>query len=444
MGHDKGQNDSGPRLPEAPVYRITRPLSRFLQIEAASGVILGVCTALALVVANSGGLSAWTEFWERKLTIGVGSFELSYPLWYWVNDGLMTVFFFVVGLEIKRELAEGQLRDRRKVMLPIVAALGGAIVPAAIFLGFQLGESGERGWAIPMATDIAFVVGALAILGKRVPPGLKILLLSLAIVDDLIAVAVIALFYAQKVQSIWLMGAAAGIALILVFEKLGIRRIGIYVLVGTLLWLCTLKSGVHPTVAGVVLGVLTPTRPWISRPSLQDVVGSANEALQEPGMVPAKPRVLLEKLAFAAREAISPLERLETALHPWVGFVIMPVFALANAAVPVTLSGLQNRVALAIAVALVVGKPVGILLAAKLVVRLGWGALPEHVSWRGLAGAGLLCGTGFTMSLFVASLTFREDQLAAARIGVLLGSAVGLGVGLVWLRLSLGERDGDG
>ncbi len=424
-------------LPQAPVQRITRPLARFLKIEAASGILLGVCTAIALVAANTSSSTGWTAFWEAGLTLGTGSFELSYPRWYWVNDALMTVFFFVVGLEIKRELVEGHLRDRRKVVLPVVAALGGALVPAVIFAWFQFGSPGERGWAIPMATDIAFVVGALAVLGQRVPPGLKVLVLTLAIVDDLLAVGVIALFYVDTIYFGWLAGSIAGILLTVLLQKIGVRRVGIYVGVGAALWLCTLKSGVHPTIAGVVLGILTPTRPWISAPSIQELLVDAERVLEEAKLAGRKARATLEELAFAAKEAISPLERLESALHPWVGFAIMPIFALANAAVPITSGSLRDPLSLSIAAALFLGKPLGICFAAWVAIRFKKAALPAGVSWAALAGAGVLCGTGFTMSLFLTSLSFQDESLVPARMGVLLGSGASMAVGLIVLRLTL-------
>lgn len=422
------------------MHKLSRPLARFLRIEAATGILLGMCTAIAILAANSASFAAWAAFWDTNLTLSSGRFELSYPRWYWVNDALMTVFFFVVGLEIKRELVEGYLRDRSKVVLPVVAALGGALMPAAIFAALQLGTPGERGWAIPMATDIAFVVGALAILGPRVPPGLKVLLLTLAIVDDLLAVGVIAMFYVETIDFGWLAGSAAGILFTLILQKIGVRRVGIYVGVGAALWLCTLKSGVHPTVAGVVLGFLTPSRPWISAPSIQDLVVQSERILKAAEQSGRKARATLNELAFAAKEAISPLERLERALHPWVSFAIMPIFALANAGVPISSESIRDPLSLSIAAALFLGKPLGICLAASLAIRLKRATLPDGVGGRALVGAGILCGTGFTMSLFVSSLAFQNDSLVPARMGVLLGSAVSMLVGLLVLRLSLPLR----
>jgi NhaA family Na+:H+ antiporter len=421
---------AGAGLPVAPVDALTRPLQQFLRVEALSGILLALCTVVALVMANGPLRADWDAFWNQTLTIGVGSAQLAYPLWYWVNDALMVIFFFVVGLEIKRELVDGHLSDRRTLMLPVAAAIGGAAVPALIFVALQHGTPGERGWAVPMATDIAFVVGCLALLGKRVPTGLKVFVLSLAIVDDLIAVLVIALFYAEKFVAAWLLGAAAFTALTLLLQKLGVRRIGVYWIVGALLWLCMLKSGVHPTVAGVLLGVLTPTRPWVRRANIREVIDDTAQAIDQCEARGVRPHLALERLAFAAREARSPLDRLEDRLHPWVSFAIMPIFALANAAVPVTAAGLEDPLAIAVAVALVVGKPVGILLASFGVVATGVATLPAGVRWGGLVGAGILSGTGFTMSLFIASLSFEGAPLDAARTGILVGSAVSIALGM--------------
>lgn len=435
------QHQDNPRLqrhfPEASIDRLARPVAQFLRIEAASGVLLAVCTVAALLIANSGMFPAWKAFWETKFTIGSGPLVLSYPLWYWVNDALMAVFFFVVGLEIKRELFNGHLADRTKVILPVVAALGGALVPAAIFAGLQAGTPGANGWAIPMATDIAFVVGALALLGNRIPPGLKVLLLSLAIVDDLLAVAIIAFFFATSISAAWLGGAVLGTVLIVVFQKLGVRRISMYVLVGVAIWLCTLKSGLHPTVAGVVLGLLTPAHPWLSRKAMAGLVVDAYDALREAERDHLAPTPVLDQLAFGARESISPLERLEHHLHPWVGFVIMPIFALANSGVPFTFEELRDPISLSIAVALFLGKPLGICLTAWIAIRMGKATLPDGVSWPAMIGAGILCGTGFTMSLFITTLSFEGFAADAARVGVLLGSCVSMVLGMAILAGSL-------
>ena len=248
-------DDSPVGLPRRPVHRLAEPLLRFMRIESASGIVLIAATVGALVAANSDVADAFQSFWNQTVSVGVSGFELSYPLWYWINDALMTIFFFVVGLEIKRELAVGELSEPRKVVLPVVAAAGGAVVPVLLFLGLQHGEPGAKAWAVPMATDIAFVVGALALLGPRIPHGLKVLMLTLAIVDDIMAVVVIAVFFTGSIHLVWSAGAIAGLLLTAGLRRLGVRRVSVYAVVGAFVWLCALKSGVHPTVAGVALGL---------------------------------------------------------------------------------------------------------------------------------------------------------------------------------------------
>jgi Na+:H+ antiporter, NhaA family len=430
---------AGGGLPEAPVDQFTRPVAQFLRVEALSGILLALCTVAALIAANGGAYEAWTGFWNTELTIAAGTFDLTYPLWYWVNDALMVIFFFVVGLEIKREVVDGHLADRRALMLPLAAAVGGAVVPALIFYWIENGTEGARGWAIPMATDIAFVVGCLALLGSRVPPGLKIFVLSLAIVDDLIAVLVIALFYAESISPMWLAGSGAGIALVVLLQKLGVRRIGIYVLLGAVVWLCTFKSGVHPTVAGVILGILTPVSAWVSRPSIREVIRTTTLAIDDAEARGTRAHLALERLAFASREARSPLDRLEYRLHPWVSFVIMPIFALANAAVPISPEAVSDPLSLAIAGGLVFGKPIGITLSALVVVALGMASMPRGVNWPMLVGAGILSGTGFTMSLFIGSLAFPATSplVDIARTGILVGSAVSIVAGMAVLFVAI-------
>jgi NhaA family Na+:H+ antiporter len=418
--------------------RVAGPLRRFLAVESASGIVLLACTLVALVLANSPARDAWHAFWQRPFTIGLGDAALSYPLWYWVNDGLMAVFFFVIGLEIKRELVLGELAEPKKVLLPVAAAIGGALLPALIFLGLRHGTPDARGWAVPMATDIAFVVGCLALLGPRVPHGLKILLLTLAIVDDLLAVIVIAAFYSGALDAAWLAGAAGGLAAIVALNRGGVRQVGVYVLAGAFVWLCTLKSGIHPTVAGAALGLLTPWRAWVDDALTRDVLAQAASAIRDDTapLSASQRQALLAKVSTATREALSPLDRLQHALHGWVGFVIMPIFALANAGVALGEGSALAPLPLAVALGLVLGKPLGILGASWLATRAG-GRLPDGVTWRVMLGSACLAGIGFTMSLFVASLSFDGAALASAKTGVLLGSLVAGTAGLLLLRLTL-------
>lgn len=434
--------DLKPDIPTRPVQRLTEPLQRFLHLEATSGIVLLGCTIVALLVANSPLASSYRAFWDQLLSLALGDYKLSYPLWYWVNDGLMAIFFFVVGLELKREFTTGELSEKRKIILPAAAAVGGALAPAIIFLLLQHGEPGQAGWAIPMATDIAFVVGVLSLLGKRVPHSLKIFLLTVAIVDDLLAVSVIALFFTETIHLSWLAMAAGGLGAIVLLNKLGVRMIAVYVLMGCFLWFFTLKAGIHPTIAGVILGLMTPATRLLDRSSARKALASLGSAFSHGHQESTKKTdiALSQAAQFTSRESISPLERLETALHPWVAFVIMPIFALANAAVQLDVSSLLAPLSAAVMAGLTIGKPLGILVASFAVVRIGWTALPQKLSWYTMIGAGLLSGIGFTMSLFIASLALEGSMLETAKGGILIGSGLSGCLGIGILLLSLKKR----
>lgn len=373
----------------------------FLRTEAAGGVVLLLATIAALVWANSPWSAAYLDLWQRHLSIALDGRGLTKSLGHWINDGLMVLFFLVVGLEIKRELLHGELAGRRQALLPAVAAAGGALVPALIFLLLNVGSAGAHGWGVPMATDIAFVVGVLALLGSRVPLALKVFVTALAIVDDLIAVLVIAFFYTSSIALPWLALAAGVLALLLLANRAGVTRLPVYALLGLVLWVAVLQSGIHATIAGVLLALTIPSR------------GSSNAS------------------------GPSPLYRLEHGLHPWVAFGIMPLFALANAGVVLSsdaLGDLTSRVSLGIIVGLVVGKPIGITLSTLLLVRLRLADLPRGVTRRSLLGAGCLAGIGFTMSLFVAELAFTDAaHTDAARLGVLCASLLATAIGTLVL-----------
>jgi NhaA family Na+:H+ antiporter len=423
-----------PHLPVAPISRLTRPLARFLRVESASGVVLLVCTGVALAMANSPAAGWWEGLWHTHVGIEVGGLKLEGELGHFlVNDVLMAVFFFVVGLEIKRELVAGELKDPRKAALPVAAALGGMIAPALVYYALQRGQPGERGWGVPMATDIAFVVGVMALLGPRVPAGLKVMLLSLAIADDIGAVTVIAVFYSTGLSWEMLGLAAAAFALTHALDRAGVRSVPVYVVVGAAAWLPMLKSGVHPTIASVVLGLMTPSSAWVGPAAFRRTVADVLARIDDERVEVEGPE--RELLAFAARESVSPLERLEVRLHPWVGFVIMPLFALANAGVAVRPELLVSPVALAVAAGLFLGKPAGVVLFSLLAVRSGVARLPDGVSWVMVLGGGFLAGIGFTMSLFVAGLALEGDLLAAGKVGTLCGSAASAAAGaavLAW------------
>src|SRR5688572_3990286 len=421
--------------------RLAAPLRRFLGIEAASSILLLAATVAALAIANSPWREGWAHFWHQRVAFEAGGFELSLSLVHWVNDALMAIFFFVVGLEIKREMTIGELASRQRAMLPVFGALGGMVAPALIYLWLQPGGDAAAGWGIPMATDIAFAVAALAVLGPRVPAGLKVFLLALAIVDDLGAVTVIAVFYTDEVRLGALLAAGAGLGLVYAIRLAGVRTYGPYFVVGAGVWLATLGSGIHATVAGVMLGLLTPVHALASRETLvARLRENVEEALQRVSdrSHEARPEPVLERVRTLSLEAQSPLEFLTHRLHPWVAFGVMPIFALANAGVTLDASTLGDadglRVALAVALGLLVGKPLGIAAFALAAVKLRLAALPAGVGAGAVLGAGWLGGIGFTMALFITALAFGEGPLtAAAKVGVLAASVLACLAGLALL-----------
>jgi NhaA family Na+:H+ antiporter len=427
-------------FPEKPIDRVVEPLTRFLHVESASGIVLLVFTAAALVLANSTVSDTFLSFWKTPVGLTVGSIEFRHPLKHWINDGLMAIFFFVVGLEVKREIVVGELRDLRQAALPIAAALGGMLAPAMIYLYFQWGAAGQSGWGIPMATDIAFVVGCLAVLGPRVPRSLRVMLLSLAIADDIGAILVIAIGYTGELHLVALAWGFAGIGLVVVLTRLGVRSHLVYVAVGAGVWLGFHESGVHATIAGVILGLLTPARPLVGRRLLVRFTEALGDFLQGESWKDTRERQrMLISIRRAARETMTPLERVEIVLHPWVGFVIMPLFAFANAGVPIQFSGLSDPVAAAIMAGLGIGKPIGIFMFSWLAVRIGLARLPEGVNWGVLAAGGVLAGIGFTMSLFIAGLALGDGMLEAAKIGILAGSVACAMIGMILLRWLLSK-----
>lgn len=382
-----------------------RLLREFLATEASGGILLLAAAVIALVWANSPWSASYESLWHTDLTINFGRYVLEGDLHHWVNDALMVVFFFVVGLEIKHELVHGKLRDPRTAAMPALAALGGMVVPAALFLLVTAGGDGARGWGIPMATDIAFAVGVVTLLGRRVPASLKLFLLTLAIVDDIGAIAVIAVFYSDGVALTWLAGAGAGLASVVVMKRLGAARPLAYIPVGAIVWYCTYRAGIHPTIAAVAIGLLTPAGPVAGRPVLGD---------------------------------------LEHRLHPWSSYLVVPVFALANAGVPLSSDILSDaagsRLTWAVALGLVIGKLVGVSAASWLALRTGLGQLPSGVGFGHVVGAAGIAGIGFTVSLFITGLAFDDVALQTeAKIGILVGSAVAAVLGVFLLLRQPGQ-----
>lgn len=401
-----------PRRPLS--LRALGAMTEFLRLEAAGGILLIGAAVLAMIAANSPLEEFYDSFLEMPVQIRVGDLDIAKPALLWINDGLMAIFFLLVALEIKREALTGQLAGRARLVLPLVCAGAGVIVPALIFYSLNHGDAeAMRGWAVPTATDIAFALGVLALLGSRVPVGMKLLLSTIAVVDDLIAIVIIALFYSHGMSVTALAWAGAALALMYLLNRRGVTALTPYLLLGVFLWVCVLKSGVHATLAGVATGLMIPH------------VDTGNDIHDE-----------VEH---------SPLEHLEHALHPWVAYAILPVFAFANAGLALGDLGLDSAFAavpLGIALGLVFGKPIGIVGAAAGMRALGWARFPDGMDLRAMIGLGLLCGIGFTMSLFIASLGYRDPvNYEGAVLGVLCASVLAAVLGYGWLRMVLPARD---
>jgi NhaA family Na+:H+ antiporter len=416
-------------------------LQRFLHVEAVSGVVLLMAAALALLWANSPFAESYHALWHLELSVGLGEHVVSRSLHFLINDALMTVFFLVVGMEIRREIHEGALSELDQAVLPVTAAAGGIIVPAAIYLSLNLEPVRAEGWAIPAATDIAFAVGVLALLGRSIPGNVRVFLLALAIIDDVAAVLIIAFFYSGGLDLVGFLIAGLGIAMVLGLQRIGAGSAYAYVAPGAVVWLGLLWTGAHPALAGVVLGLMTPVHSMPMRESPLDALWRIAGELRGDDAVEAQDMNRLEQplrqLRVARREMLPPVVRVQTALHPWVAFGIMPLFALANAGVSIggidLSAGGAHLIMLGVAIALVVGKPLGVIGATWLMVKLGWCRLPPGVSWDGVLLIGTLAGIGFTMSIFIAMLAFTDDGLlGAAKLGVLLGSIASAVVGLGW------------
>lgn len=421
-----------------------RPIIRFSRIEASSGIVLLLAAVAALVWANSPWAETYFAILEEHLVVQLGGFHLDESVLHLINDGLMAIFFFVVGLEIKRELVVGDLRDPRAAALPVMAALGGMILPALLFVAFNAGVGGEaiRGWGIPMATDIAFAVGVVALLGSRIPSGAKLFLLAVAIADDIGAIAVIALFYTDDLDGGFLTAALVGLLVVWIAARINVRALWFYVPVAVLIWYFTLESGVHATLAGVALGFLTPARPHYT-PEEMDT--RARRILdQYPTQVKDhrdQEHIDHEALLLAeiAKESVAPLNRAEHYLVGWSSFLIVPLFALANAGVDfrnVSITeALTSSVALGVSSGLVLGKLVGISGFTYAAVRLGLGRLPPATSWTHVVGLAAIAGIGFTVSLFVTGLAFSDPLLTDfAKVGIFAGSLIAGLIGTLVLR----------
>ena len=411
---------------------VARPILSFVHREVAGSVLLLLATAIALIWANSPWSDTYFDFWHTHIDITIASYHI-HPLDFreLVNDALMVLFFFVVGLEIKRELVTGYLASARAAALPAIAAVGGMVVPALFY--FMLNTSGEAaaGWGIPMATDIAFAVGVVALLGSRVPPMLKLFLLTLAIVDDIGAIAVIAIFYTGNLDLRWLVAAVALLFVVRTLTLMKVWAIGVYWVIGIVIWYCALESGVHATIAGVALGLLTPARPLVKRESAQKAVDD----------LPDDPNIeQVHQAAFVVQESVPMTERLEVMLHPFTAFLIVPIFALANAGVPLSGDAISDAagspVTWGVILGLVVAKPLGITLFTWVATLFGF-QLPQRMNWPQFVGMGFAAGIGFTVSIFITGLAFDDGGIIdLAKIGILVASACAAVAALVLLRLS--------
>jgi NhaA family Na+:H+ antiporter len=410
-----------------------KPVAGFLAIEASGGILLIGSTIVALIWANVAPVS-YVNFWETSIHITIGNFAIGgdhLDLQAFVNDALMTVFFFVVGLEIKREMVSGELRDRRVAALPAIAALGGMIVPALVYLALNVGGSGQDGWGIPMATDIAFALGVVALLGSRVPAPLKVFLLTLAIVDDIGAILVIALFYTSDLSLGWLLIGVASIALMFALRTLRVWYVPVYALIGVFGWMAFLESGVHATIAGVIMGLITPAKALMSENQAEGVV----DMLENKDDITASQ---VRVASFRIQESVSVAERLEWALHPWTSFVIVPIFALANAGIILTSESIDaatsSTITLGVLLGLVVGKTVGVGAFSLVAVKMGICDLPRRVTGLHMVGVSMIAGIGFTVSLFITELAFDDVLLKEqAKLGVLAASVVAAIVGAALL-----------
>lgn len=417
--------------------RIVRPLQQFMHQEISGGLVLLAAVVVALIWANT-ATGGYEAFWSRELSIAVEGFTFTEDFGHLVNDGLMALFFLVVGLEVKREIIVGELSSRQAALLPAFAAVGGMVIPALLFLGLTGGGPEANGWGIPMATDVAFALGALAALGRRVPIALMAFLLGVAVIDDIGAILVVAFVYTDALSLGWLAGAVVGLAAMLLLQRAHVRNLIPYIVIGFLVWFATLESGVHATIAGVAIGLITPVRPFQDPQAVALEARTMADALVErPGRSEIDASRWM-RLSWLAREAISPLTRVEHGIHQWSSFVVLPIFALANAGIvldgPSLRAATETSVALAVAVGLVAGKTIGLTLGTYVAVRLGVSRLPKGVTWTHVLGVGALAGIGFTVSLFITDLAYASAEIIdAAKIGVLGGSVVAcvLGIGLL-------------
>ena len=423
-------------FPETPVRKIITPIERLMKVETTGGIVLIIMTLAALVWANLSPES-YEHFWHLPFVVTIGSWVGTGDLHWFINDALMTIFFFNIGLEVKGEMTYGELHDPKAASLPIIAAAGGMLFPALIYLAL-CPPGTSHGWGIPTATDIAFVVGCMAILGKKVPHALRVMILTLAIADDIGAILVIAIGYpsGDGINFAALGTAFALLVLINLLFRIGVRNLLLHGVIGVAIWAFFVKSGVHPTIAGVLLGLSVPAKPVVANGVVANFANSVGNVLSGDAKVSGEEKYrVFHLLQRGARESVSMQERLYKPLVPWVNFAIMPIFALSNAGVEIKLGGLDVPVLSAVALALVFGKPIGIFLFSLLSVKIGVSKKPSY-SWKVLWGGGMLAGIGFTMALFVAGLAFEDgSNKDSAKLGILLGSFSAAILGTIYMSI---------
>ena len=400
-----------------PIVRLLSPLRDFLSTEASGAILLAAGAVIALVWANSPWSSSYEDLWTSKAAVSVAGHVLELDLRHWINDGLMTVFFLVVGLEIKRELTDGHLATKRAALLPAAAAIGGMVVPALVYLAIA-GSTAPRGWAIPMATDIALAVGVLAVAGRRVPASMRAFLLGLAIVDDIGAIVIIAAVYSTGLQFGWLAAGTAGVVAVVALRRLGVYSSAAYVVLGVFVWFSFHEAGIHPTIAGVVMGLLAPSTPRLQR-----------ELIDADELVDLSDADAARTTSELARGSVSVVEWLQHVLHPWTSYLIVPVFALANSGISISASGVRDAVGSPITwgvvFGLLAGKPLGVVVATRLAVRSGAADAPEHSTPRHVLGIGTAAGIGFTVALFITELALTDaDDRSHAKLAILVSSVI--------------------
>lgn len=432
------------QMAKTPIDLVVRPVSKFIHQEYTSGIVLFLSVIAALIWANSPASDSYHHVWQTRLAVSFDNRSFDHELHVWINDGLMAMFFFVIGLELKREFMAGELSTLKKASLPMVAALGGMLVPAGIYAALNLGLSSQSGWGIPMATDIAFALGLLSLSGKHIPGSVKVFLSALAVADDLGAVLVIAFFYTAHIEYAYLLFAGGFLVLLAGGNLLGVRHTLFYLLIGIAVWACFLFSGVHATIAGVLVAFTIPARTKIDEKEyIEQIRGHAQQfekaiPLHGPLMT-ADQHHIIEEVKSLSLDAQTPLQKIEHSLHPWVAFAIMPLFALANSGMHIGgnfFSSLLNPVSLGVMIGLVVGKLCGVFGFTWLMVKTGLAELPQRVNWRHIFGISMLAGVGFTMSLFVTNLAFADStHIDQAKYGILLASLISGVAGIVYLRL---------